>query len=308
MSNKEKTLNAIRLHLVLLNVATKAAQFRLEEIIRQQGNTVQNFLTTNATISNRNNSNRHLDAFYRTLDNLNQASYPNDLNPFDISACFCIAQLLNTSNTERRLFNELTRIRNTYYGHLNILEIDDVDYERVLNRLKFIIDAFSSNNTEFRLNNQNKIREIQAINNLTSEAQSKQILVTVVKEERETLLSIECLKDLTQNLLDKLDDSNIEFNNLYEMFKKLSTEAKKCSENEVELIAHRVSTRFEQQMINFTSKIFNKDDDSDEDLGQIFIDLNERINRNVNNELSNLTTMLSEKKEPLLEKLKTFKW
>ena len=308
MSNKEKTLNAIRLHLVLLNVATKAAQFRLEEILRQQGNSVQNFLTTNATISNRNNSNRHLDAFYRTLDNLNQASYPNDLNSFDISACFCIAQLLNTSNMERRLFNELTKIRNTYYGHLNILEIDDVDYERVLNRLKFIIDSFSSNDAQFRLNNQNKIREIEAINDLTSDAESKQILVAVVKEERETLLSIECLKDLTQNLLDKLDDSNVEFNCLYEMFKKLATEAKKCSEYELELIANRVSSRLEQQVINFTSGIVNKVD-NDNDLSQIFIDLNlERLNRNVNNELNNLTTMLREKKEPLLEKLKTFKW
>ena len=90
------------------------------------------------------------------------------------------------------------------------------------------------------------------------------------------------------------------------MFKKLATEAKKCSEYELELIANRVSSRLEQQVINFTSGIVNKVD-NDNDLSQIFIDLNlERLNRNVNNELNNLTTMLREKKEPLLEKLKTF--
>ena len=92
-----KTLNAIRLHLILLNEGSEAVHFKLIEIIRQRDltnnpNCVKKFLNRH-----KRNSSHFLDGFRRTLIDKysnNHTLFPNDLNDFDMTACYSIARTL----------------------------------------------------------------------------------------------------------------------------------------------------------------------------------------------------------------------
>ena len=161
--NLKTCLNALEIILVLLNVGTKAFQFNLESIIRQRadpGNLVTcvaYFLETSHANRRRHQTNRFLDSFYRSLDNMSRL-YPNNLAEFDISACNSIARCL--LNIQNNIYIDLIRVRNVYLGHSRLLEIEDQERLSVLNDLKEIIDSLSSNDVQFQLDLRNEIKSI----------------------------------------------------------------------------------------------------------------------------------------------------
>ena len=256
-ANKDdnKILNAIRLHLVLLNVANEASKFKLAQLIRTYERTsVKAFL-----ISVSRSGNEHLKGFIKTLANncdiRNENSFPDDLKAFDISACSALSRnclqfpyeieekikqndpknpnsvkdfltlhynyYTNPNNNyniqnrpkhplfdfvgslsynfrNRRLafpnnlndrnvfnspvcysmsknllnirnyFDELSEIRNKYYGHLNLLEFEDADYKSVLAHLKYIIDDFTQSEPQYQQELRERIKKIEAIQALSS--------------------------------------------------------------------------------------------------------------------------------------------
>jgi hypothetical protein len=174
-NNDNKILNAIRLHLVLLNVANEAVQFKLTELIKQQDTTNANAvkdLLIRKYRENLRNPPRHLDGFMRTLKEKfidKNLDFPNDLKELDITACYPIARnLLNLTKIQWGPFDELRVIRNKYYGHLNLLEIDDVDYHTVLVSLKTIIDGFSQSAPQYQQELHDRIKQIESIQALSS--------------------------------------------------------------------------------------------------------------------------------------------
>ena len=70
-NNDKQILNAFRLHLVLLNVANEAAQFKLTEIIKQRNpttlNPIKSLLVAKYQYYQVNPPN-YLEGFMRTLD------------------------------------------------------------------------------------------------------------------------------------------------------------------------------------------------------------------------------------------------
>jgi len=107
-------------------------------------------------------------------------------------------------------------------------------------------------------------------------------------------------------------------------------EAKKCSEEEMERIANGISNQlkhvsslisFEKRLIDLASKMDNEESLND-DLSRICLnvdELDEKLNKelsiddtlnrtleSVNNELNNLSSSI--RQEPILERLKNFKW
>jgi tetratricopeptide (TPR) repeat protein len=174
-NNDSKIVNAIRLHLVLLNVANEAVQFKLTELIKQQdatnSNALKDFLIKKYR-ENQRNPPFYLNGFVRTLNEKiggNTLNFPNDLKEFDITACCAIARnLLNLSKVQMGSIDELREIRNKYYGHLNLLEIEDADYNRVLARLKTIIDGFTQSAPQFQQDLRDRIKQIESIQALSS--------------------------------------------------------------------------------------------------------------------------------------------
>ena len=65
-NNDKKILNAIRLHLVMLNVANEATQFKLTELIKKK-DAVKDFLIREY-LANLRNPPFYLDGFMRTLN------------------------------------------------------------------------------------------------------------------------------------------------------------------------------------------------------------------------------------------------
>ena len=94
-NNDQKNLNAYRLHLVLLNVANEAAQFKMTEIIQTRNQSVQEFLIEKYN-ANTNRTPFYLKGFIETLNNKyginNTSSFPNHLKDFDISACSTLSR------------------------------------------------------------------------------------------------------------------------------------------------------------------------------------------------------------------------
>ena len=138
-------INAIKIHLILLNVATRAAQYRLAELIRQKDSSTANSSSSNFLENFLKKSYQHhrlekeFDCFVRCIKNYfgkkKAFSHPlphhNPMEIFDISACYNIVKsLLNGSDL--KYYDELKTIRNKYYAHLNSLEIDEVTYANVL--------------------------------------------------------------------------------------------------------------------------------------------------------------------------------
>jgi hypothetical protein len=94
-NSDEKILNAIGLHLIMLNVANEAAQTKLEEIIKQKDSNAE---SVKLFLINHFNKHKHtsddLIGFIRTLKKYKgkTSSFPNNLKDFDVSACYSIAR------------------------------------------------------------------------------------------------------------------------------------------------------------------------------------------------------------------------
>jgi tetratricopeptide (TPR) repeat protein len=232
-NNDNKILNAIRLHLVLLNVANEAVQFKLTELIKQQDasnpGAVKKFLEK---YYQPRHYPKYLEGFMKTLklkfiDKI--LDFPNDLKEFDMTACYSIARnFLNLSDI--RPFDELREIRNKYYGHLNLLEIEDTDYTHILGRLKKIIGDFTQNEP---LKNQalrdriKKIESIQALSSLSLADMSnlKETILDLISKNRDMFSKIGThfdafIKTSRQFHADKIDE-----------IRQLSSELKKWSES-----------------------------------------------------------------------------
>ena len=116
-NNDKQILNAFRLHLVLLNVANEAAQFKLTEIIKQRNptslNPIKDFLVEKYR-ANQARPPHFVEGFMRILRekfNGNTNTFPNDLKEFDITACYPIARnFLNLTGNDLLPFNYLREI------------------------------------------------------------------------------------------------------------------------------------------------------------------------------------------------------
>ena len=101
-------INAIKIHLILLNVATRAAQYRLAELIRQKDSSTANSSSSNFLENFLKKSYQHhrlekeFDCFVRCIKNYfgkkKAFSHPlphhNPMEIFDISACYNIVKSL----------------------------------------------------------------------------------------------------------------------------------------------------------------------------------------------------------------------
>jgi len=260
-NNDKKIVNSIRLHLVLLNIANKAVQFKLAELIKQKdasnSDAVKDFLTKKYQANLKNPPN-YLDGFFRTLNEKfrgNTKDFPNDLREFDITSCYPIARnFLNLSKIQMRPFDELREIRNKKYGHLNLLEIEDADYNSVLARLKQIIDDLTQNEPEYKEALQDKISQVEKIESLSSISETgmhnlKEIILDLILKNRDMFSQIDQVnididdfvtthKEFHKSQSDKIDE-----------IRQLSLELKKWSESikshisqeEMEKIAENVS-------------------------------------------------------------------
>jgi hypothetical protein len=254
-NDDRKIVNAIRLHLVLLNIANKAVQFKLAELIKQKDainlNAVKDFLTKKYQ-ANLKNPPIHLEGFFRTLNEKfrgNTVDFPNDLREFDITSCYPIARnFLNLSKIQMRPFDELREIRNKYYGHLNLLEIEDADYNAVLARLKQIINDFTQNEPLFNQALRDEISKVELIETLGSISQTdmhnlEETILDVILKNGQVTTHIDdfietTYKDFQKNHLGKIE----EIRELRLQLKKLSDSIKShISEEEMNKIAETVS-------------------------------------------------------------------
>ena len=113
MEIKRETINGIKLQLILNNIVTPAAHFKLEEEINFQSepdnayaNCVSKFLEVNY---NNCLKTKAQDDFVRTLNPdfpkpRSNKPFPNDLKLFTISSCFQIAKLLRLPQEILKVF------------------------------------------------------------------------------------------------------------------------------------------------------------------------------------------------------------
>lgn len=269
MNNSSKTLNAIRLHLVLLNEGNEAVQFRLTEIIKARDltnlNSVKDFLIAKFT-ANQRNPPHYLNGFMKILEEkygriTNQ--FPNDLNDFDITACYPIAlNLLSLSRVDMRPFDKLKDIRNKYYGHLNFISIDDGDYSRILNDLKSIIDTLTQSDLNLQLDLKSRISQIEKIQNLSHLNANdwknlNEIIIDLILNNKDMFLTIaqhnKDLKDFIDNYpsmqLNLTNSINAELLKLAHIIQGQS-----LSQTDIDQIALCVSTQLniEKLKLSFT--------------------------------------------------------
>ena len=264
---KPENLNAIKFHLVLLNVATKAAQFNLAEEIKSRAtpstasalpptpdpNCVSKFLKEfyddiirqyfiyRQYSSNIRNIPDYLKNMYRTLLKFNQASsFPNDLDSFDISACCQIARKIRSPI--KKVFIDLTEMRNDYYGHLKSLTISDANYGKQLKNLESYINKFCPD-TQYPQEHKENTEQIEKIKKITEVGSYEtlknytQCLQKFCDDKKLTLIAIESL-DLT-----KLDEIEKEFSaylndnqiDLKQFFNEITLLKEKVSQHDIQI-------------------------------------------------------------------------
>jgi len=242
-NNDKKIVNAIRLHLVLLNVANEAVQFKLAELIKQKDannpDAVKDFLIKNYQ-ANLKNPPFHLEGFFRTLNEKfkgDTKDFPNDLKAFDMTSCYPIARnLLNLPKKQMRSFDDLKDIRNKKYGHLNLLEIEAADYDAVLARLKEIIDEFTQNEPEYKEALQDKISQVEKIESLSSISETdmhnlKEIILDLILKNHHMFSQIgQVNKVIDDFVINYLEFQNCQLGKIEEI-RELSLQLKKISES-----------------------------------------------------------------------------
>ena len=248
MNNSDsKTLNAIRLHLILLNEGGEAVRFKLVKII-ERSSTVKDYL-----IRHRRNSSPFLKGFRRTLDKYSSDTLiPNDLNDFDISGCYSIGRtLLNLQGNDLKPFEDIIKLRNKYYGHLNFISIEDGEYGTVLNELKSIIQTLTQSdlNLQQEINNRiNQIEKIESLSHLNANDWNNlnEIIIDLLLNNKDMFLMItqqnKDLKDFIDNFpsmqLDLTNSINKELLKLTHIIQSQS-----LTQNEIDHIANSVSNQ-----------------------------------------------------------------
>ena len=156
----KEILNSIQLHMILLNVATKAIQFKLKEKINQRDrdniNSVRDFLNLNSN--------------FETIANINKTgAFTNNLDLFDIHACYKIAsEVIALPLNELEIFKKAYSIHNDYYEKLHFLKTDDSLFSDTMPQLKEMIYKLCEYNSPFYEENRNKIKLIESIHNYGS--------------------------------------------------------------------------------------------------------------------------------------------
>ncbi len=166
-------------------------------------------------------------------------------------------------------FDELRDIRNKYYGHLNLLEIEDADYTRELARLKLVIDDFTQSAPLYQQDLRDRIKQIEAIQALSSISPEdmnnlKEIILGLILKNRDMFAQIgqvnkdidafvKTYKKFQKSHSDKID----EIRKLSRELKKWSESIKnqKISKEEMEKIAQAVSAHLNGKLNFFQSKL-----------------------------------------------------
>jgi hypothetical protein len=298
-ANKDdnKILNAIRLHLVLLNVANEAVQFNLTELIKQKdsknSNAVKDFLIRKYQ-ANLTNSPFYLDGFMRTLNEKfggNTLNFPNDLKEFDITAYYPIAKnFLYLSKIQMRPFDELREIRNKKYGHLNLLEIEYTDYKTVLASLEKLIDYFTQNAPQYQQDLHDRIKQIESIQALSSislrdMSNLKEIILDLILKIRDMFSQkgfidgfIATSKEFQESHAAKIDE-----------IRQLSFELKQWSES---IKSQNISQEQMNEIGEVVSAHLNRKLNFEETLKPYFEDVKSHVSSNTNEiiaEISNVT-------------------
>ena len=267
-SIKSENLNAIKLHLILLNVTTKALHSKLEEEIQNRNpgpNSVQTFLETNYnTASNRTDP--HLKGFFKTLNpnfprRRQNNPFPNDLKLFDLTACYSIARnLLNLPDLSD--YDEVRQIRNDFYAHLNFLEIDDATFNQKVTRLEVLTDHFSTAPT-FKLENRRAIEKIKnlkeivefdinSINNYTQFVlkifgDKKGIFDSSLKKEIQNLINHHHSSDANQRM--ELAQIYDDFKSLLSSIGHISTAIQASTQEQKNQFSKAVMEHLEQSVL-----------------------------------------------------------
>jgi ElaB/YqjD/DUF883 family membrane-anchored ribosome-binding protein len=302
-ANKDdnKILNAIRLHLVLLNVANEVVQFNLTELIKQKdsknSNAVKYFLIKNYQ-ANLTNPPFYLDGFMRTLNEKfggNTLNFPNDLKEFDITACYPIARnFLYLSKIQMRPFDELREIRNKKYGHLNLLEIEDTDYKTVLASLEKLIDYFTQNAPQYQQDLRDRIKQIELIQALSSISSAdmsnlKEIILDLILKNRDMFSQIgQVNKDIDGFIATSKEFQKSHAEKIDEI-RQLSFELKQWSES---IKSQNISQEQMNKIGEVVSAHLNRKLNFEETLKPYFEDVKSHVSSNTNEmiaEISNVT-------------------
>ena len=240
MKENSNSLNAIRLHLILLSEGSDAVRFKLIEFIKRQDQTAEKTSCVKYfLIEHKSNASPFVDGFKRTLrEKFNNDLYrfPNDLNDFDITDCFTIAKhCLHLQGDDLQPFDDLREMRNKYYGHLSLISIEDGDYRRVLNDLKAIIQTLTESDLSFQQKLKiriNQIEEVQIYSHLNSTywTNLNEIMIGMVRHNKEMFQKI------------TLNESNID---------RLNLDLKETLKNELDLISKDMKSHINEKMMFF---------------------------------------------------------
>ena len=157
----------------------------------------------------------------------------------------------------------MRKIRNKYYGHLSLLEIEDADYTRELTSLKTIIDDFTQSAPRYQQELRDRIKKIEAIQALSSISLAdmsnlKEIILDLVLEIRDMLpQTCQVSKDIDAFIATSKQFQESQAANNYNLIRQLSFELKKLSESiknqnisqeDLDKIAEVVSAHLDQRL------------------------------------------------------------
>jgi chromosome segregation ATPase len=130
----------------------------------------------------------------------------------------------------------LRDIRNNNYGHLNLLEIEDAQYNSVLARLKHIIDNFTQNAPHYQQDLRDRIKQIESIQALSSISPAdmsnlKEIILELISKNRDMFSQIgQVNKDIDAFIATSKEFQKGHSDKIDEI-RQLSLELKKWSES-----------------------------------------------------------------------------
>ena len=192
--SKQENLNAIKIHLIIQQIATRAIRLKLVNEIRQRRslevpksfldppisteNCVSEFLETHynnliSTYATRRRMPTYILDFIKTLNPTypsklrdSKASFPNDLDLFDVNACYQMAKaLLLIQYPELQCYEDLILIRNQFYGHLSFLKLKSELYEKHVEKLREIVNKLIEKNSDLRVREE-LVNRIEIINSI----------------------------------------------------------------------------------------------------------------------------------------------
>ena len=311
MKENSNSLNAIRLHLILLREGSDAVRFKLIEFIRRQDRTaektryVKYFL-----IEHKSNASPFLDGFKRTLrekfnNDLNR--FPNDLNDFDITDCFAIAKhCLHLQGDALQPFDDLREMRNKYYGHLSLISIDDDEYRRVLIELKAIIQTLTQSDLDLQQELNIRINEIEAVQSLSH------LNSTDWKNLNEVIIGlILSNKDMFQRMTQQnkeIEVASIELNSKLSIIEELLTFSQIAQRKSIESLRISFESRLDaiKQLINI--EFANKQDQLNEKFEKTLKQEFNLIRKEINEQIISYGKTINEEEEDKNRRCFRNKW